>query len=78
VFHESWFRPKVLSLPASRYTVTLRKRTAIYPEVFNALTIFRVDGWLLMESIWPTLALCSAYLLFILVIGPKFMEKRYL
>lgn len=36
----------------------------------------RVDGWLLMDSIVPTLVLSSFYLLFVMVLGPKLMEKR--
>jgi len=36
----------------------------------------RVDGWMFMESPVSTVALCSSYLLFVLVIGPALMRNR--
>ncbi|CAH0384642.1 unnamed protein product [Bemisia tabaci] len=35
-----------------------------------------VDGWFLMGSVWPIAAIISVYLIFVLKVGPKFMEKR--
>ena len=37
---------------------------------------FRVDGWLLMSSPWPTVALCLLYYYIIRVAGPRFMKDR--
>jgi elongation of very long chain fatty acids protein 7 len=36
----------------------------------------RSDGWFLMSSIWPTLALSSVYYLIVLKLGPWFMSNR--
>jgi hypothetical protein len=36
----------------------------------------RVDGWLLMDSILPTVGLSLLYLLVVTWLGPKLMEKR--
>ena len=35
-----------------------------------------VDTWPLMESPGPMLCIVGAYLLFVLKVGPKMMEKR--
>nr|XP_018901840.1 PREDICTED: elongation of very long chain fatty acids protein AAEL008004-like [Bemisia tabaci] len=35
-----------------------------------------VDKWFLMDNIYPVLALVIAYLVFVLKVGPKFMENR--
>ena len=31
----------------------------------------RVDNWLGMASIWPTIIICSAYVYFVKVVGPR-------
>lgn len=36
----------------------------------------RVDGWIFMDSLWPTLILSGIYLLFVLWLGPLFMKNR--
>ena len=32
----------------------------------------RVDSWLGMYSIWPTIIICSAYVYFVKVLGPRY------
>merc|ERR1711990_1156116 len=36
----------------------------------------RVDNWLGMASIWPTIIICSAYVYFVKVVGPRLMKDR--
>lgn len=36
----------------------------------------RVDGWLGMASLWPTIAICTAYVYIVKVAGPRFMKDR--
>ena len=36
----------------------------------------RADDWLLMSSIWPTVAMSASYFFIVKYAGPKFMEKR--
>ncbi len=36
----------------------------------------RVDGWLFMDSPWPTLGLCLTYVFLVKVAGPRFMRDR--
>lgn len=36
----------------------------------------RADGWLLLSSVWPTVALSSTYVLLVTVVGPWFMRNR--
>ena len=36
----------------------------------------RVDGWFLMDSIWPTLTLCIFYWYAMMVLGPYLMKNR--
>merc|ERR1711936_1405201 len=36
----------------------------------------RVDDWLGMASIWPTIIICSAYVYFVKVVGPRLMKDR--
>merc|ERR1711872_790336 len=36
----------------------------------------RVDSWLDMYSIWPTIIICSAYVYFVKVLGPRLMKDR--
>lgn len=36
----------------------------------------RVDGWFMMDSIWPTLTLSATYYLIVRFIGPRIMKNR--
>merc|ERR1711971_1145019 len=36
----------------------------------------RVDNWLGMTSIWPTIIICTAYVYFVKVVGPRLMKDR--
>ena len=36
----------------------------------------RVDGWPMLDSYWPTLLLCSAYVYLVTIAGPRFMRDR--
>ncbi len=36
----------------------------------------RLDGWTMMDSPAPTLALSAAYVLLVTAIGPRFMRDR--
>merc|ERR1711944_379127 len=36
----------------------------------------RVDNWLGMASIWPTVIICTAYVYFVKVLGPRLMKDR--
>jgi len=36
----------------------------------------RLDDWAMMSSPWPSVALSSAYVLAVTVIGPRFMRDR--
>ena len=36
----------------------------------------RIDGWPLMDSPWPTVALCLTYVYLVKVAGPRFMRNR--
>merc|ERR1712001_420336 len=36
----------------------------------------RVDNWLGMASIWPTIIICTAYVYFVKVVGPRLMKDR--
>jgi len=36
----------------------------------------RVDGWLFMESFWPTLFIVASYVYIVKVWGPRFMKDR--
>ena len=47
-----------------------------YSRMMEELRDPRVDSWLLMDSILPTLALSASYYLIVRHIGPWFMEKR--
>lgn len=35
-----------------------------------------VDSWMFMSSAWPIFSILSLYLLFVLKLGPSFMESR--
>jgi len=47
-----------------------------YNQVMVGLRDPRVDGWFLMSSIWPTIALSTTYYVIVRHAGPKLMEKR--
>lgn len=51
------------------------KVVASFKDVINVSDDV-VDGWFLMGSVWPIAAIISVYLIFVLKVGPKFMEKR--
>jgi hypothetical protein len=36
----------------------------------------RVDNWLGMASIWPTIIICTVYVYFVKVVGPRLMKDR--
>ena len=36
----------------------------------------RLDGWPLMDSAWPTLALSAAYVVLVTLVGPWYMRER--
>jgi len=36
----------------------------------------RADGWFLMDSVWPTVAVSLAYYVFVRYVGPSFMKNR--
>ena len=36
----------------------------------------RVDDWLLMYSVWPTVGACMVYFYIMKVAGPRFMKNR--
>ncbi|CAB4064014.1 ELOVL7 [Lepeophtheirus salmonis] len=36
----------------------------------------RVDGWPLMESVWPTLIICMTYMITSKFLGPLYMRNR--
>merc|ERR1712037_764207 len=36
----------------------------------------RVDTWLGMASIWPTIIICTTYVYFVKVVGPRLMKDR--
>ena len=35
----------------------------------------RVDDWMGMSSIWPTIIICSAYVYFVKVVGPRYLQS---
>ncbi|KAF4533125.1 hypothetical protein B566_EDAN007936 [Ephemera danica] len=47
-----------------------------FTDLFDKYGDPRVQGWLLMSSPLPTLAICLGYVYLVKVIGPKFMENR--
>ena len=48
-----------------------------YSAWLEAMRDPRVDGWPLMGSVWPTLALSSSYYLLVSHIGPRLMASRW-
>ncbi|XP_012524535.1 elongation of very long chain fatty acids protein [Monomorium pharaonis] len=57
-------------------TSLIRLVVSNYNEVLKNVKDPMVDTWFLMESPSPMLCIVGAYLLFVLKIGPKMMEKR--
>jgi len=49
---------------------------SLYTRVMVDLRDPRSDGWLLMDSIWPTIALSASYYLIVRYIGPRLMKNR--
>jgi len=49
---------------------------SLYTRVMVDLRDPRSDGWLLMDSIWPTIALSASYYLIVRYIGPRLMKDR--
>ncbi|XP_045112153.1 elongation of very long chain fatty acids protein AAEL008004-like isoform X4 [Portunus trituberculatus] len=47
-----------------------------YNDIFINQRDPRVDGWLFMDSPWPTFFLCISYVLLVKVIGPRCMKDR--
>uniref|UniRef100_A0A0N7ZCK1 Elongation of very long chain fatty acids protein n=1 Tax=Scylla olivacea TaxID=85551 RepID=A0A0N7ZCK1_SCYOL len=47
-----------------------------YNDIFINRRDPRVDGWLFMDSPWPTFFLCISYVLLVKVIGPRCMKNR--
>ena len=47
-----------------------------YNQVMVGMRDPRADGWFLMNSIWPTVALSTTYYVIVRFAGPKFMENR--
>jgi len=66
------------TLPADYYFSTdFDNQTRIlFNYVFPLKSDDRLNGWLLMDSLLPTLVLSATYLLIILEIGPKLMKNR--
>ncbi|XP_011175025.3 elongation of very long chain fatty acids protein 4 [Solenopsis invicta] len=54
----------------------IRHVVSNYNEVLNNAKDPMVDTWFLMESPGPILCIISAYLIFVLKIGPKMMKNR--
>jgi hypothetical protein len=50
--------------------------SSLYTRVMVDLRDPRSDGWLLMDSIWPTIALSASYYLIVRYIGPQVMKDR--
>lgn len=42
----------------------------------NIIADEEVDSWFLMQSPWPIFSIITAYLLFVLKIGPSMMKNR--
>jgi len=57
-------------------TSSLGSVMTTYSRMMEEMRDPRVDSWLLMDSIWPTLSLSASYYLIVRHIGPRFMAKR--
>jgi elongation of very long chain fatty acids protein 7 len=60
---------------ASHVTHTPQNFVEFYNELWS-LRDKRVDGWLLMDSIWPTITMAVFYWYFCIVLGPYLMKNR--
>ena len=58
-------------------TSSLGSVMTTYSRMMEEMRDPRVDSWLLMDSIWPTLSLSASYYLIVRHIGPRFMAKRW-
>ena len=58
-------------------TSSLGSVMTTYSRMMEEMRDPRVDSWLLMGSIWPTLSLSASYYLIVRYVGPWFMEKRW-
>ncbi|XP_050706065.1 elongation of very long chain fatty acids protein AAEL008004-like [Eriocheir sinensis] len=47
-----------------------------YNDLFINQRDPRVDGWLFMDSPWPTFFMCVSYVILVKVIGPRYMKDR--
>jgi hypothetical protein len=54
-------------------TIIINTISDTYNQVMVGL---RADGWFLMSSIWPTIALSTTYYVIVRHAGPKLMESR--
>ena len=57
-------------------TSSLGSVMTTYSRMMEEMRDPRVDSWLLMDSVWPTLSLSASYYLIVRHIGPRFMAKR--
>merc|ERR1712126_664393 len=73
---ETWRR----SRPETPQGDTQASLTMGLVEWYNHLMVDlrdpRVDSWLGMYSIWPTIIICSAYVYFVKILGPRLMKDR--
>jgi len=49
---------------------------SLYDKVMVDLRDPRTDGWFMMDSVWPTVALSATYYLIVRQIGPSYMKDR--
>jgi len=66
---------KYLDAVGEKYNDTLAYMQHIYKNTMG-LRDARVDGWLLMDSPWPTLCICLLYVFSVTNIGPRIMKNR--
>jgi len=71
--------PTTTTMPTTSTTMPGANGTSVsslYTRVMVDLRDPRSDGWLLMDSIWPTIALSASYYLIVRYIGPQVMKNR--
>merc|ERR1711970_695303 len=64
----------VENVPIKPYSLTLEESNLWHP--FWDLRDTRLDGWFLMSSPWPVLAICLLYWFIVRIVGPRFMRDR--
>jgi len=64
----------VENVPIKPYSLTLEESNLWHP--FWDLRDTRLDGWFLMSSPWPVLAICILYWFIVRIVGPRFMRDR--